>query len=177
MARTSGWFFDSSTNTRTSDVLPTRVWSVTMNDPRAAVVKATSRLEGTAAAHQLDDLIARNVVEMLPSDPTLVRFRVPLFALWLKRRGPVELWQAEAAQARLAQTIAASRELASDEVLAATEGLVYRGKTITSDDVRRWAGQFGEIEYQRLMLRLLERLRKSGLFTLDRFTGLLTELH
>jgi hypothetical protein len=38
----------------------------------------------------------------------------------------------------------------------------YRGQAVTTDLVRRWLGQFGEPQHQRVALRLLQRLRFYG---------------
>jgi hypothetical protein len=68
-------------------------------------------------------------------------------------------------------------ELTASEVVAVAEGLVYHGRSITTDEVRVWASQFGNLEDQRLMLKLLHRLREQGLYTEEKLRNALGQLH
>jgi hypothetical protein len=113
------------------------------------------------------------VVEVSRDDPSLIRIRVPLFAGWLRSHGDIEV-QTVVPTAVAARAVRA--ELSSEEVLAAADGLEFGGVRITTDDVREWARQFGAIDDQRLMLRLLPPIRSLGLFRLETFKSALRAL-
>jgi hypothetical protein len=147
---------------------------VSFVDRRRPIAAAEADEPEAIAAH-LDDLISRGVVETHPQNYSLVRIRVPLFARWLRHRGQPEL------QRELERSSVPPRqgtvELSATEVVAACDGLQYKGDPISTDTVRVWLSQFGSVERQRLVLPLLQRLRERGLYSPGRYNRALQELH
>ncbi len=141
--------------------------------PHRLVTADVEGLTAVEAERHLGELIARNVLERSPEDPELVRFRVPLFALWLKSGGRAEVRQAQVARGRLGVL----DELSHGELLEAARGLSYRGRELSSHEVASWVEQFGHVSDQRLMLKLLRRLEERGLYSPEKFQFALAELH
>lgn len=138
--------------------------------------RSSEGLTISEARDHLEELIARGVLETDPDERSLVRFRVPLFSLWLKRGGASAVRQTQLAKGGPVPVVVRRNELAAEEVLAVSKGLQYRGNEITTDQVRAWAAQFGNLSDQRLMLTLLKGV-KTNLFTLARFLTTLEDLH
>jgi hypothetical protein len=141
---------------------------------RQAVARSVDGLSSLEAESQLALLESRRVVAAHQQNNDLVRLRVPLFTAWVQGPGAVEL--RETARDLLGAR-SANSPLTHDEVLTCGGMLVYRGQQIGPDSVRAWLGQFGDPSDQRLMLRLLDRLGRRGLFTENRFRTSLRELH
>jgi hypothetical protein len=112
-------------------------------------------------------------LELNREDPDLVRFRVPLFALWLKEDGRAEVRQQQVVRGNLVAT----NSITAAELISATEGLSYKGRTISTHEVEMWLDQFGSTENQRLILRLLSRLRERSLLTQEKFIFAVRDLH
>jgi hypothetical protein len=135
---------------------------------RRDVIAHCQMLDKEEAGLHLQELINDNVVETHPQNSELVRIRVPLFTHWLINRGATELECNELIKEKMRVGIGLQKELTASEVVAVTKGLAYRGRDITTDEVRVWASQFGTMEDQRLMLKLLRRLCNQGLYTQEK---------
>lgn len=144
---------------------------------RQTVVSQCSIADKEEANLHLQELINTNVVEAHPQNNDLIRIRVPLFTRWLIQGGATELERDEILKQKHRIGLVTREELAASEVVAAAEGLSYQGHFITTDEVRVWASQFGELEDQRLMLKLLHRLRDQGLYTQATIADALEQLH
>lgn len=125
----------------------------------------------------LQDLISSSVVETDKENADLVRIRVPLFTFWLQEGGANELRQDEITRQSQEAAINWQEELSAAEVTAASQALSYQGESIGTDQVRVWAAQFGNLDDQRLMLKLLQRLGAEGLYTEARTTYALKQIH
>ncbi len=123
------------------------------------------------------EYINRNVIANHRDHSSLIRVRVPLFCRWLQNRGATELYQLQQSKGRLNSARSKKDEISAHEVYEVSQGLSYRGRDIGTDEVRVWLEQFGVIESQRLMLKLLRKLRDTGLHSLDKFMFALSELH
>ena len=140
---------------------------------RSSVASSIPDLTSDEVDGELQVLIQRGVLEVSRDDPSLLRIRVPVFAGWIRRHGAIET------QTVVPATVAARSarsELSSEEVSAVADGLEYGGRRITTDDVREWARQFGALEDQRLMIRLLPPIRELGLFQMETFKTTLRAL-
>lgn len=144
---------------------------------RQRVITSCEGLNVSEAEQHLQELINRNVIGIHRDHISLIRIRVPLFSLWLKNRGAVELYQLQQSKGRLSQGRTRKDEVSAQEVYEVSQGLAYRGREIGTDEVRVWLEQFGFVENQRLMLKLLRRLRDKGTYSLDKFMFALTDLH
>jgi len=122
---------------------------------------------------EVAELVARRVLEIHPEETSLLRIRVPMFSRWLNVRGTAELREGLVVARRRR---AADDVIAPEEVLEAAGRLEYAGATITTDAVRAWLTQFGDVQRQRLMLPLIRYVNDRGLFTLDRFQRALASL-
>lgn len=142
---------------------------------RDLVLRKSQNLTVEEAERQVQDLISRGVVESSPEYPDRIRFRVPLFAAWLAKHGAEELREEPSTKAR-ATLGSGEKRLTDEEIFAAAKGLTYREQPISPQEVHIWAQQFGDIPEQRLMLRLLDGVRRS-LFTKARQYQALTQLH
>jgi hypothetical protein len=129
------------------------------------------------AGLHLQALINNNVIEPHVQRNDLVRIRVPLFTLWLTNGGATELERDEQMKQKLQIGLTMRDELKASEVVAAADQLFYQGRQITTDEVRVWASQFGNLDDQRLMLKLLHRLRDQGLYTQEKLMHALGQLH
>ena len=142
---------------------------------RDLAARNTRGLSHSEAAEEIETLVDRGVVEVSHDDSHLIRFRVPMFTAWLKRHGGSEMRQERALVAH-AGRIGPRQELGSDEVRAAIDGLQYQADPITTDDARVWCQQFGVVDDQRLMLRLLSGVRDLGLYGEGAFIGALKSI-
>ncbi len=141
---------------------------------RQAVARSVDGLSSQEAESQLALLESRRVVAAHQQNANLIRLRVPLFAAWVQGRGAIEL--RETARDLLGAR-GGNSPIRHDEVLTCGGMLIYRGLQIGPDSVRAWLAQFGEPADQRLVLRLLDRVGRRGLFTENRFRTSLRELH
>jgi hypothetical protein len=115
-------------------------------------------LSGDLVEQEVDDFVQRNV---FLRDDTFISIKVGLFAEWLRESGPRELLP------RLGDRIATlerKREEAAyardDEIRAlVVTGKVYKGRRIGIEEVRHWLVQFGSNVDQRLMFKLLARVK------------------
>jgi hypothetical protein len=139
---------------------------------RSSLVRSAVEMTSEEADLELQRLIQRGVVEPGPADLD-VRIRVPLFSAWLSKNGEVE---GMTVVPLAAVSHSRSLDLSPEEVTAAVAGLEYRGHRITTDEVRMWARQFGVVEDQRLMLRLLRPIGDLGLCRLEAFNASLIAL-
>jgi len=144
---------------------------------RQRVVASCDGLNTNEAEQHLQELINRNVIANHRDHTSLIRVRVPLFCLWLKNRGAAELYQLQQSKGRLNSARSKKDEISAHEAYEVSQGLSYRGREIGTDEVRVWLEQFGVIENQRLMLKLLRKLRDTGLYPLDKFMFALEALH
>ncbi len=144
---------------------------------RLALTRTCEDLRPDEVSEHLGSLVHRGVLETDPAHDDLVRFRVPLFALWLKHGGTTAVPNAQGSSSGRYTAPSANRlELSAEEVVAVVANLEYRDRRITTDEVRVWLAQFGDLQDQRLMLKLLRGV-KNHLFTLDRFLTTLESLH
>jgi len=109
--------------------------------------------------HELRELERRKI---LVSDGDTFVFKVGFFGRWLRERGLREIMTTfvdpNATLARRAEDERAY--VTSNEVVEiATRWGTYQGRPLTEDHVRRWLQQFGKNTHQRLMFRLLDRLK------------------
>jgi hypothetical protein len=109
-------------------------------------------------AQEIDDFVQRNV---FLRDDAMIRVKVGFFAEWLRESGPRELLPYLGD--RIA-TLERKREEAAyvrdDEIRTIVDAWkVYKGRRIAIEDVRRWLGQLGSNVEQRLMFKLLAKLR------------------
>jgi hypothetical protein len=113
------------------------------------------RLVESQIDQEVKDFVHRRV---LHPDPGNHAARLPLFGRWLRESGATELVttfsdlegidRVQAEEARL--------RVSSGELQDLVEGWrIYRGKEITTEDVRAWLEQFTAAREQRLMFRLL----------------------
>lgn len=144
---------------------------------RHEVIEHCKMLDKEVANLHLQELINNNIVETHIQNSNLVRIRVPLFTLWLNQKGATELERDELLKQKQRVGITRNEELTAAEVIAVTQGLSYRGSPISSDKVRVWASQFGNLDNQRLMLKLLHRLRDQGLYDEEKRMHALDRLH
>ncbi len=142
---------------------------------RAVACRSARGLSGTEAEGELSSLLDRGVLELSSANDAFVRFRVPLFAGWLKRHADVQFKQDKSLAAQVRQ-FAPSNELGVDEVREIVNGLEYQGEPISTDDVRAWAQQFGSLDDQRVMLPLLAGVKALGLYRQAAFIGALTSI-
>lgn len=155
------------------------VWSLAEAQPSPAAFARRTDVIGHApdlaqrdADAQLELLISRQVVETHRQDTSLIRLRIPVFALWLQSHGIGDL----RAQSRDAAHSPRTPELAPEEVSELAADLMYRGVHVTTDNIRRWLSQFGHLDDQRVMLPLLRGVGQFGLFRQDRFLNALESL-
>ncbi|MDQ3706642.1 MAG: ATP-binding protein [Chloroflexota bacterium] len=144
---------------------------------RTKVAKNSENLRTDEIEQHLQQLLTRGILEADPERSDYIRFRVPLFAMWLKRRGAVELRDSYILGGRVGGGGGRRTELSAEEVYEAARGLSYRGQELSMDLIRVWAAQFGSIDDQRLMIKLLTGVRDKGLYTTARYHFALTELH
>jgi hypothetical protein len=144
---------------------------------RREVVTNSALIDKEEAELHLQELINYNVVERHQQNSELVRICVPMLTLWLKGGGAAELEQDESMKQKRRAGLIRHEELAASEVIAVIEGLSYRGRSVSADEVRVWASQFGGLDEQRLMLKLLHRLRDQGFFDQERLMFALGQLH
>ena len=128
---------------------------------RDALFGAAGRfgLEVTQAKETLEEFVSRRVLQVSGDKVSAV---VDLFGSWLHEKGVAELlvglpeltrWQQETLDA--APAAVQSGEIV--EVVAAWPA--YMGRPVTAEDVRAWLDQFGPVEEQRLVFKLLPHLR------------------
>jgi hypothetical protein len=109
--------------------------------------------------HHLEEFRNRGV---LLRDEELYRCRVPLFGRWLREKGQREI-VTNSADLEAFRTFIAAEDLAYvDETevlqLAGTWG-TFKGQEIGSEAIRAWLSQFGSMQNQRLMFRMLQKIR------------------
>ena len=124
-----------------------------------------------------EELINYSILEIDPFHTELVRIRVPLFTSWLQHGGATELERDEMDKRRRKAGITQRQELPSSEVIVFKDKIFYRAESITPDEVRNWVAQFGSIDDQRLMLKLLHKLYEQGLYTEAKWRHALTQMH
>ena len=111
------------------------------------------------ALAELKDLRRRRI---LLDDDGRLRARVRFFGDWLSGEG-VDKLLSEAVDAQDQEELEQLEnelEIAPAEILNVEERFgLYRDKTVSSDRIRDWLEQFGGIQRQRLMLRVLEEVR------------------
>ncbi len=143
---------------------------------RSHVTADCANLSSEEADQHVDQLLLRKVILSRRNDSRWIRCRVPMFSGWLQARGAVELRSAEHGRQRLELFARRREELAAEEV-EEVAGMVYRDSEITSDKLRVWLSQFGELDDQRLMLKLVRHVRESGYYPHDKFMRALVTLH
>lgn len=148
----------------------------TQSDPtayvrRSGISKATALMTTAEADEQIAALLMRGVLEQSRNDPELIRIRVPIFAAWLKRH--LDALRRTHLPARVSNV---TNDLGADEVIAVASRLNYKGRNIGTDEVRSWLAQFGAIDDQRLMLKLLAAVAERGIYDLASYFGALREL-
>ncbi len=111
------------------------------------------------AARLLGDFEKRKI---LVREGEELRFMVGLFGRWLVNEGINELALSLVEEDSLRRKLEVEEEqrVKSRELVELVDRWgTYRGKRISEDDVRAWLDQFEEIEHQRLMYELLEKVQ------------------
>lgn len=110
---------------------------------------------------RLDNLVDRGV---LLQKAGRVRLRVPLFEKWLLAGGEAAVrasFSEEALEVRLTPTVS---DPASRRIVEIAQNLHYQGQPVSDIRVKAWLEQFGSGENQKLAIRLLEGVKKSGYY-------------
>ena len=110
----------------------------------------------------LQDFSQRKI--LVENEHNEITAKIPLFRSWLKDRGVEELlptgYESDVLAAKIRQEEA--ERVKDHEILALCEGISYfryQGRPVQSAAVRRWLDQFGGLQNQRLMFKLLEKVR------------------
>lgn len=107
----------------------------------------------------LNDFQMRLIVEETSSG---YLFTLPIFQWWLADVGASKL-VADTLSEELAQSTLAEENAAmvrSDEVVALSRSWpTYRGKTITTDEIRAWYQQVPEFKHQRILFEVLKKVK------------------
>ena len=124
-----------------------------------SVLARSPSIGKSAVLREIEDLIARRVLDQVDGEITCP---VVLFEKWLQSAGPRKIIEtlpertsAEDAWLEEEKLLVDSQEIS---ILVDKWGS-YRGKQITSDDVRRWLQQFDGPRRQRAMFDLLPRIK------------------
>ena len=110
----------------------------------------------------LDNLVHRGV---LLQKAERVRLRVPLFEKWLLAVGEAAVrssFREEDLEVRLAPAVSGPEPR---EIVEIARDLHYQGEPVNEIKVNAWLKQFGFGENQKLALRLLEGVKKSGYYS------------
>ena len=113
----------------------------------------------------LGDLVTRGVVEVHQELPSHYTIRAPYFQLWLTRRGQAELYSSfDPSYITLLQR--PEEDVATEEELEILigQGIRYRTGVVGVYEVRKFLKQFGSVDNQRGVYRLVEKLIKDGFF-------------
>lgn len=116
-------------------------------------------MEPRAVENELSEFVQR---EVLTSSERLVDCKVPLFREWLRTVGPrqISTTYTEAEAVRILRISEEESDVRAIEIAAlVARWPQYKGRTISSEDVRAWLEQFGRKSDQRLMFRILQKLR------------------
>ena len=110
----------------------------------------------------LQDFFQRKI--LVENERNEVTAKIPLFRSWLKDRGVEELlptgYESDALAAKIRQEEA--ERVKDHEILSFCEDIGhfrYQGRPIQLAAVRRWLDQFGGLQNQRIMFKLLQRVR------------------
>jgi len=135
------------------------------NSPdKSLLLEKGNELGGINIDNEVEELIRRNILlEQKNSDPeTTYIFRVLLFNLWLKEKGPIELCDAFDNQTVIYKSLIKDEEerITSKEILELAEQWgSYKDQKITEDRIRAWLDQFSNNYQQRLMFKILKNLK------------------
>ena len=124
-----------------------------------AVLARSPSIGKDSVLREIDDLVARRVLDRIDGEITCP---VALFGKWLESAGPRKIIETlpERSSAEDAWLEQEKLLVDSEEISILVENWShYRGKKITSDDVRRWLEQFDGPRRQRAMFQLLPRIR------------------
>lgn len=129
--------------------------------PKADVITRAQH-EGLrdSAEPQLRELIQRGVLESAPDNPDLIRFRVPLFALWLQVRGIAQIRETRGGRRSQLSRSTLAETLSTREIAEAAQGLCHMSKDVGKENVRAWLEQFGGITRQQVMRKILLGVRR-----------------
>ena len=108
----------------------------------------------------IQEFVTRGVVT-IDAKTNTYQFKVPLFSVWMRRKGVNELLSTfDLLNAELREIEKEERyRIRSEEILGVVNRWgIYRGQRITSDHVRLWLEQFGKPSKQRLMFAILQHL-------------------
>ncbi|SDW14886.1 hypothetical protein SAMN05444336_101248 [Albimonas donghaensis] len=121
--------------------------------------KVSGSLSAAEIQHVLNDLHMRQILE---EEVHEYRFVLPIFGSWLADVGASKL-VADALSEELAQSILAEENAAlvrSEEIVSLSRSWpVYRGKSVTTDEIRAWYQQVESIKEQRLLFELLKKVK------------------
>jgi hypothetical protein len=127
------------------------------------VAGAAEKLELTRATvkRTLNDFLRRGV---LADEAGQIVPKVPLFAEWLEDEGayqlaPKGITERAEGEFKAADEAATVRSSEISRMLKQWRGFKYRGESVSREDVVQWLNQFDNPVEQRLMFRLLERVR------------------
>jgi len=133
------------------------------NDPPVTLdkLKASKIIHNIPSVEGLlQEFITRNVI-LLNSQTGHYNFKVPLFSQWLKSHGVSELLTTFSllnAELRRIEHEESLRVSPSEVKNLVSNWGTYKGKSITSDDVRLWLEQFGKPSKQRVMYKVLQKV-------------------
>jgi uncharacterized protein len=116
-------------------------------------------LDARMVTNELNDFIQREVLVEREGE---ISCKVPLLGRWLRTIGPrqISTTYTEAEAVKIYQEAEEKAAVRSDEIVRLTQHWgPYKGRSVSSDDVRAWLEQFGRNSDQRLMFRILQNLR------------------
>jgi hypothetical protein len=128
---------------------------------RDEVVKSARRygLDARAVENELNEFIQREV--LMERDGEL-SCKVPFLGRWLRTVGPrqISTTYTEAEALRISREEEDKATIRAEEVvrLIGRWG-AYKGRSVTTDEVRAWLEQFGRKSDQRLMFKILQSIR------------------
>ena len=128
---------------------------------REDVARAAARygLDARTVGNEVNEFIQREV--LVERDGEL-SCKVPFLGRWLRTVGPrqISTTYTEAEALRIYREEEEKTAVRSDEIAQLTKLWgAYKGRSISTDDVRAWLEQFGRKSDQRLMFRVLQHLR------------------
>jgi hypothetical protein len=122
-------------------------------------VAARYNLDGRTVGNEVNEFIQREVLVELDGE---LSCKVPFLGRWLRTVGPrqISTTYTEAEALKIYREEEEKAAVRSDEIvqLIGRWG-PYKGRSVSTDEVRAWIEQFGKKSDQRLMFRILQNLR------------------
>jgi hypothetical protein len=131
-------------------------------------------LDTRTVANEVNEFIQREVLVERDGD---LSCKVPFLGRWLRTVGPrqISTTYTEAEALRIYREEEQKATVRPDEIAQLTKQWgAYKGRTISSEDVRGWLVQFGRQSDQRLMFRLIQHL---GFYSEDEIRNKMNVAH